>query len=242
MDEVEFKYTPAIYQCYARNAHSERYWCPDTLGGWVHWVELMLWARDDMREFGTERDPYVVAGDRVLFHRREELLSDLIYSGYEVYRVEDNPPRSAWWWWLDEVVAGTYTIEHLPKHLRTEGVGNRHAQARERGDNIESWIQLWGEYADDAGKVCRWHPKRPLVIEPELILFVRDELPADALKHDAVQDSDRRILRREFLAYFEMAYAAFRERERPSRSAWWWWLDEIAAGTYAEALPDYLSG
>ncbi len=239
MDQVEFKYTPAIYECYARNAHSERYCCPDTPDGWVHWVELMLWARDDMCEFGTESDPYVIAGDRVLFHRREELLPDLVYSGYEVYRPEDKPPRSAWWWWLDEMVAGTY-VEHLPKHLRTKGVGNRQAQAHERGNALEALVRLWGEYADNAGKVCMWHPNRPLIIESELVLFVRDELPVEALEQDAVQDADRRLLRLDLLSYFELAYAGFRKRECPPRSAWWW-LDEIAAGAYTEVLPDYLS-
>lgn len=101
----------------------------------------------------------------------------------------------------------------------------------------------WAEYAEMAGIPDKNGPDGRWFMEPEVVLAVRDELPAEALDDTTAIDADRLIFsqRERLLRYFQDAYETSRDEEKPPKSAWWWWLDEIIAGTYTETLPDYLS-
>lgn len=60
----DFRYTPAIYETYTRAAGKG-----DRLD-WTLAPELLLWARDDMRELEYEDDADVIEGDWRIFKHR----------------------------------------------------------------------------------------------------------------------------------------------------------------------------
>lgn len=113
---------------------------------------------------------------------------------------------------------------------------------RKADNQIEYEAAVWAEYAAMAGVPDEHGPDGEWFMEAVVVITVRDDLPAAAAAHPTALEADRRIFsqREKLLPYFRDAYR-IRAEENPPKSAWWWWLDEIVAGTYTEALPEYLS-
>ncbi len=83
------------------------------INGWFIEPVAVLGVRDELPPESL-RFPEAVEADRLIFHRRKELLP-YFQEAYSI-REQEGIPKSSWWWWLDEIIAGTYP-EPLPDYL-----------------------------------------------------------------------------------------------------------------------------